>query len=176
MTSRIVTASIASAAAGISLAQYWEIPTAASIGALALAVLCAAWGRASPSDAFHAENQRREDLYRYWLDAWRAERRGGTPAAAEELETANRLLALSAADRVVRAVEKAFADDLSAAAAGRVVLEMRRSLGLPSLTLQPQQIERLIAPRRAADASVSAAPASVQPPSRPQSAPASFLG
>ncbi len=119
---------------GATIAGMW--PWVA--GAALLALLAPAPGR-------EAARLRREDAYARWLSVFPP--KTGVMPVSSESEDAGRLLCLYAADRVIKSVEQARRENWSDEALTRVVLEMRRDLGRPSLTLRPRDLESLISGR-----------------------------
>lgn len=87
------------------------------------------------------------DAYGSWLNAWQAARSLSVAKFSsenEELAAATRSLALLAPDRIVKALLAAERSGFATGAVAHLIIEMRRSLGHPSLTLRPAELERLL--------------------------------
>jgi hypothetical protein len=113
--------------------------------ALALLALILAVAGAPSAGATHAK-ARLEDVYRQWLDAWQHRRTAADHEVAEAetaFASASHALALTANDRIIKALQTASQQDFSDSAVAALLVEMRRSIGRPSLTIRPADLERL---------------------------------
>jgi len=115
---------------------------------------------------------RLEQAYRDWLDAWRRSRTAAPErerALSEDLESATHMIALTANERIVKSLQHAREQDLSAPAVAQLVLDMRRSLRTGGVMLKTADLEAFLAPAAKPVATRHGSPA-------PASVPASFLG
>ena len=115
-----------------------------SLALLALLLAIAAAPRTTSSDV----RSRLEEACRNWLDALHQLRTANAPvrvdAAGEALRSAMHGIILLGNDRLVRLLHTAMKDNYSPATLTRVILEMRRSIGRPSITLRPAELEALL--------------------------------
>lgn len=145
------------------------------IGLPALALLALVLAVAGAPAAGTAEARARlENTCRNWLDAWQSMRAAperDAPAAEATFAAASHALILVANDRVLKALQVAAAQDFSVSAVANLLLEMRRSVGRPSVMLRSVDLEHLLGgpPGRTPTAGRTSAP-----PARPHAD--SFLG
>jgi len=133
--------------------------------ALALAVI------AAPRPGGGDTKARMEEAYRQWLDAWQRLHLTSEHerlAAERALSAAGHMVLLTAPDRVVKSMQTATNDHLTAAAVARLVLDMRRSLRRAGVSVRVEDFEALLAQRRHA-------PAEPRPGMLAPAAAASFL-
>ncbi len=112
-----------------------------------LALLLAVAAEPRRVDA-HA-NARLEQGYRDWLDAWHRWRSSPDrerAIAEEALESATHMLTLVANERIVRSLQAARAQALTAGAVAQLVIDMRRTLRSGGVLLTPADLEALLSP------------------------------
>jgi hypothetical protein len=118
------------------------------IGLPALALLALVLAVAGAPGSGTAEARARlEGTYRQWLDAWqrmRAAPERDVPAAAATFASASHALTLVANDRVLKALKAAAGQEFSVSAVANLVVEMRRSIGRPSVGLRSGDVEHLL--------------------------------
>lgn len=125
---------------------------------------------AAPRSASTDVKARLEEACREWLNALHELRGSTTPmradAAHDALRSAATGIMLLGNDRLIRLMHATMKDQYSGATLTRMILEMRRSIGRPSITLKAAEIEALLG-------ELGAQPQ--QPPPSRWSEPASFL-
>lgn len=158
---------------GLWLRGGGDVVTQFGLPSLALLALLLAIA-AAPGPVGSDTRIRLEASYRSWLEAWQRMRAAAgreRPEAEEELASATRALAVGAPDRVLRALLAAERNGFASHAVAQLVIEMRRSIGRPSLTLRPAELERLLDAPIASVADKMPAHAASSPDASPVPAP-----